>query len=210
VAISSLIKQTLEKHLNRETFLLLNGVNTKIFNNYEKREKPQTIGMVYYPDNKHKGMEDGFWIMEQLYRIYPSLKFQVAGEWKGRDFPSFVRFIDGNKKDNLINFYRSTDILIFPSKKEASPNPPMEAMASRCAVITTEVGGISDYTLPGKTAIVVPPGDREGLLKGVITLLDNNEYFREISEGGYKKIQEFSVEKQGEKLEQILLNILKR
>ncbi|MCM8761934.1 MAG: hypothetical protein NC905_05460 [Candidatus Omnitrophica bacterium] len=80
VAISSLIKQTLEKHLNREIFLLLNGVNTKIFNNYEKREKPQTIGMVYYPNNKHKGMEDGFWVMEQIHRSYPSLKFQVVGE----------------------------------------------------------------------------------------------------------------------------------
>ncbi|MCM8761935.1 MAG: glycosyltransferase [Candidatus Omnitrophica bacterium] len=101
-------------------------------------------------------------------------------------------------------------MLIFPSKKEASPNPPMEAMASRCTVVTTEVGGISDYTIPGKTAIVVSPGDKEGLLKGVLTLLENNDYFREISENGYKKIQEFSIEKQGEKLEQILLNILKR
>ncbi|MCX8082783.1 MAG: glycosyltransferase family 4 protein [bacterium] len=210
VAISSIVKQILEKQLKREIFLLLNGVNTGTFYNSIKRKEPKTIGMVYYPSNKYKGMKNGFWVMEQLYMRYPSLKFHVIGEWAEKDIPPFVKFIDGNTRDNLINFYKTTDILIFPSEKEASPNPPMEAMASRCAVVTTEVGGISDYTIPGKTAIVVKIGDREGLLRGVINLIENNEYFRTISEEGYKKIQDFSVEKQGEKLEQILFEILKR
>ncbi len=211
VAISSLVKQLLEERLKRDIFLLLNGVNTKIFSNPAQKEIPQTIGMLFYNKKPpHKGMEDGFWVMEELHRRYPSLRFQVAGEWKEKQIPSFVQFINGTYIKNLSNFYRTTDILIFPSKRDACPNPPMEAMASRCAVVTTDVGGISDYAVKGKTAIVVQPGDRGELLKGVITLLENNVYFREVSEEGYKKIQEFSVERQGEKLEKYFSGLVKQ
>jgi glycosyltransferase involved in cell wall biosynthesis len=153
-------------------------------------------------------MEDGFWVMEQLYKRYPYLKFKVIGEWRENWIPEFVEFYDGNKIENLVNFYRNTDIFIYTSKKDACPNPPMEAMACKCAVVTTEVGAIPDYTEKDKSAIVVRVGDREGILKGVINLIENNDYFRKISEEGYKKIQEFSIEKQGEKLEKFLLNLL--
>ena len=209
VANSSLIKQLLEERLGREVYLVVNGVNTKIFNNPFERKNPQTIGMFFYNKRpEHKGMEDGFWIMEQLHKRYPYLKFQVAGEWRERYIPLFVKFIDGRRIENLVNFYRSTDILIFPGKKDACPNPPMEAMACRCAVVTTEVGGISDYTVKDKSAIVVSPGDKEGILYGVMKLLENNDFFRQISEEGYKKIQEFSVEKQGEKLEKFFTELI--
>ncbi len=211
IANSSLVKKLLEERLRREIFLCVNSVNTKIFNNPLDREKIRTIGMFFYNKKpSHKGMEDGFWVMGELYKKYPYLKFQVCGEWREKYIPPFVKFIDGRYIENLVNFYRNTDILIFPGKKDACPNPPMEAMACKCAVVTTEVGGISDYTVKGKSAVVVNPGDREGLLKGVITLLENNEYFRKISEEGYKKIQEFSVEKQGEKLEKIFFHITEK
>lgn len=209
MANSSLIKDILERKLKREIFLIVNSVNTKIFNNPYKREYVKSIGMFFYNKRPpHKGMEDGFWVMEQLYRKYPHLKFQVVGEWKENWIPEFVKFYDGNKIENLVKFYRDTDIFIYSSKKDACPNPPLEAMATRCAVVTTEVGGVPDYTIPGKTAIVVKPGDRERILKGVITLIENNEYFRSISEEGYKKVQDFSVEKQGEKLEKFFESII--
>ena len=208
-ANSTLVKKLLEERLKREVFLLLNSVNTKIFNNPDKREKVKTIGMFFYNKKpKHKGMEDGFWVMEQLYKKYPYLKFKVIGEWRENWIPEFVEFYDGNKIENLINFYRNTDIFIYTSKKDACPNPPMEAMACKCALVTTEVGAIPDYTEKDKSAIVVNVGDREGILKGVINLVENNDYFKKISEEGYKKIQEFSIEKQGEKLEKFLYTII--
>jgi len=84
----------------------------------------------------------------------------------------------------------------------------MEAMACKCAVVTTEVGAIPDYTEKDKSVIVLNARDREGILKGVINSVENNDYFRKISEEGYKKIQEFSSEKQGEKLEKFLCTII--
>ncbi|MGC8977383.1 MAG: glycosyltransferase family 4 protein, partial [Candidatus Ratteibacteria bacterium] len=209
IAVSSLMKKILEERLKREIFLCVNSVNTNIFNNPVNREKPVSIGMFFYNKKPaHKGMEDGFYIMKDLKKLYPYLKFQVCGEWKERYIPDFVKFIDGRYIENLVNFYRTTDIFIFTSYKEACPNPPMEAMACKCAVVTTKVGGILDYIIPGKTAIVVEPGDKEGILKGVISLIENNEFFKKISNEGYRKIQDFSVENQGEKLEKILYNII--
>lgn len=211
ITVSTMMKKILEERLKREVFLLLNSVNTKIFNNPVNREKVKTIGMFFYNKKPgHKGMEDGFWVMEQLYKKCPYLKFQVCGEWRERYIPDFVKFIDGRYIENIINFYRKTDIFIFTGKKDACPNPPMEAMACKCAVVVTNVGGVSDYIIPNETGIVVEVGDKEGILKGVITLIENNEYFKAISEKGYKKIQEFSLEKQGERLENYLYYILKK
>lgn len=209
ITVSSLMKKILESRLKREVFLCLNSVNTNIFKNDYNREKPETVGMFFYNKKpSHKGMEDGFWVMEELYKRYPYLKFQVCGEWREKYVPSFVKFVDGRYIENLVNFYRTTDIFIFTSKKDACPNPPMEAMACKCAVVTTNVGGVPDYTVHGETAIVVEPGDKEGILKGVISLIENNEFFKKISNEGYKKIQQFSIEKQGEKLENYFLSIL--
>jgi len=211
IANSTLVKELLEERLKREVFLLVNSINTKIFNNQFQRKEVKSIGMFFYNKKPvHKGMEDGFWVIEQLHKKYPDLKFQIVGEWKEKWIPSFIKFFKGNRLENLINFYRTTDIFIYPSKNDACPNPPMEAMACKCAVVTTNVGGVSDYTISGETAIVVKPGDREGILKGVVSLIENNDFFKNISNGGYKKIQQFSVENQGEKLEKILYTIIKK
>ncbi|MCM8803865.1 MAG: glycosyltransferase family 4 protein [Candidatus Omnitrophica bacterium] len=210
ISVSTMIKKILEEKIKREVFLLVNSINTKIFNNPLNREKPEIIGMFFYNRKPiHKGIEEGFWVMEQLKRKYPYLKFQVCGEWKEGYIPDFVKFIDGRYIENLINFYRTTDIFIFTGKKDACPNPPMEAMACKCAVVTTNVGGILDYAIPNQTAIVVEPMDKEGILKGVISLIENNGFFRKISNEGYNYIQNFSVEKQGKKLEDYFLSILK-
>ena len=209
IANSSLVKKLLEERLKRKVFLLLNSVNTKIFNNQQERKKIKSIGMFFYNKKpKHKGMEDGLWVMKQIYKRYKNLKFQVVGEWKENYIPEFIRFYNGRKIENLVNFYRNTDIFIYPSKKDACPNPPMEAMACKCAVVTTNVGGVPDYAIPGETAIVVEPGDKEAILNGVISLIENNGLFKKISIEGYKKIQEFSIENQGEKLEKILYSII--
>lgn len=209
VANSSLVKKLLEERLKREVFLLLNGINTKIFNNPQERKEVKSIGMFFYNKKpKHKGMEDGFWVMKQIYKRYKNLKFQVVGEWKENYIPEFIRFYNGRKIENLVNFYRNTDIFIYTSKKDACPNPPMEAMACKCAVVTTNVGGISDYTISGETALIVEPGDKEAILNYVISLIENNEFFKKISIEGYRKIQEFSVENQGKKLEKILCCVI--
>jgi len=70
------------------------------------------------------------------------------------------------------------------------------------------VGGMTDFTVPGKTALVVPPGRPELLAEKVITLIENPQMLKEIALAGYQKVQDFTVEKQTAGLEGILQNLL--
>ena len=67
----------------------------------------------------------------------------------------------------------------------------MEAMACRCALVTSDTGGCLDYAINGKTALVSPPQDIEGLSENIIRLLDDNKLMESISQKGHEKISEF-------------------
>src|SRR5262249_59898073 len=80
------------------------------------------------------------------------------------------------------------------SGHEGSPPPPMEAMACRCAVVTTNVG-TEDYLVPGETALVVPPRDAEAIADAVLTLLDDRRRLQAVAEGGHRHIRTFTWER---------------
>ena len=67
----------------------------------------------------------------------------------------------------------------------------MEAMACRCALVTSDTGGCLDYAINGKTALVSPSRDIEGLSENIIRLLDDKKLLESISQNGHEKISEF-------------------
>src|SRR5437773_6196523 len=70
----------------------------------------------------------------------------------------------------------------------------MEAMACRCAVVTTNVG-TEDYLVPGETALVVPPRDAEAIADAILTLLDDRRRLQAVAEAGHRHIRTFTWER---------------
>ena len=82
--------------------------------------------------------------------------------------------------------------------------PPMEAMACKCAVATTDVGAVREYTIPEETALVSPPRRPDLLAENIIRLVKNERLRQQISEAGYRYIvSNFSWDKATKLLEQI-------
>ena len=79
----------------------------------------------------------------------------------------------------------------------------MEAMACKCAVVATDVGGIPDYAIKGKTALICEPKDINTMTKHVIGLLDNPDQLMKFSRAGYKHIKQFTWERAVSKLERV-------
>lgn len=69
----------------------------------------------------------------------------------------------------MAEFYRRCDIFVLPSRMEAFPLPPLEAMACGCAVVSTACGGVEDYAENGVNCLLVPPGDPASLAAAVWT-----------------------------------------
>ncbi|MFH0796816.1 MAG: glycosyltransferase family 4 protein [Candidatus Omnitrophota bacterium] len=205
------IASRLQKHLSRKfperkVHLLVNGINLKQFSNPDKIFKPaEVVGMVFYQKRPaHKGLEDGIQAFETVKKNYPHLNLRMVGERRERWLPSYVEFWDGNNQENVVKFYRSLDVFLYPSRLDACPLPPMEALACKCGLVTTDVSGISDFTVPGETALVSPAGAPDALTRNLAYLAGAPDQLRRLSLAGYEKIKEFSYENQAKKLEEIL------
>lgn len=82
--------------------------------------------------------------------------------------------------------------------------PPMEAMACKFAGVTTNIGAVPDYTIPGKTALVSPTHCPESLAENIIELIENEKLRKQISENGYRHIvKNFTWSKAPDELEEV-------
>lgn len=95
-----------------------------------------------------------------------------------------------------------------PSWQEGCQLPPMEAMACKCAVVTTNVGGIPDYAVAGQTALISDPRDPQALAQNIIRLLDYEAELMRISHAGYQHIKHFTWERATDKLQQVLASLV--
>ncbi len=187
-----------------------NGVDCDFFSPGERKyEKPESVGMVFYSGKNatHKGMDIGFDVMKKINKRFPEIRFIVAGLKKDGYIPDFIEFINGRNSENMRLFYRKTDILLFPSFEDASPNPPMEAMACGCALVTTDVGGIRDFARQNESALICKPGDVDGLTESITYLIENPDIWKNIAFNGCKEIRKFDYSNQTRILEYIFYEI---
>ena len=77
-----------------------------------------------------------------------------------------VRFL-GWRRD-LPAIYADTDLLVVSSDNEGTPVAAIEAMAARCPVVATRVGGVPDLISDRESGLVVSPGEPETLAHALI------------------------------------------
>lgn len=171
------------------------------YNNHKGYNSPPRIGMLYH-DLPWKGVVDGLRAFESAQKERPGIQLIMFGAMRRpRDIPDYVEYHARPLEEELRRIYCSCDIWLCPSWAEGCHMPPMEAMACKCAVVTTDVGGIRDYAVPGQTALVSPPKEPEALARNLLRLLDDEEKLRRISIAGHERIQGFTWEKATRQLE---------
>ena len=77
-------------------------------------------------------------------------------------------------------------------------------MACGCAVVSTDNGGIRDFTVQGKTALLSPPKNPKLLAQNLIQLLKDDSLRIQIARAAYSYIQKFSWEKSVNQMESLL------
>jgi len=101
-------------------------------------------------------------------------------------------------------------LFILPSLWEGTPNVLLEAMAARKPVIATEVGGIPEVVVHGRTGILVPPEDSDALANAIKNLLKDKLKAEEMGKAGRLRVEEhFTIAGMLKKTEKLYQRILK-
>ncbi|MFP4303501.1 MAG: glycosyltransferase family 4 protein [Rhodosalinus sp.] len=93
------------------------------------------------------------------------------------------------------------DIFVLPSFAEGLPVVLMEALAARCAVVTTRIAGIPELVRDGETGLIVPPGEAGALAGALGRLLDDAPLRQRLAEAGRAAVEaEFNLAHEPAKL----------
>lgn len=80
-----------------------------------------------------------------------------------------VRFLGHVPQQELPMWYRSADMYVLSSNFDNAPNALLEAMASGLPIVSTDVGGVSEYLRDGVNGRLVPPNDAEAMAHAMLT-----------------------------------------
>ncbi|MEO6167008.1 MAG: glycosyltransferase, partial [Chitinophagales bacterium] len=89
-------------------------------------------------------------------------------------FTSWIREVD--------EVYAGADIVALTSLNEGTPVSLIEAQAAGKPIVTTDVGGITDIVVPGKTAFVVAANDEQEFSRKLLQLVENDELRKSLSD----------------------------
>jgi glycosyltransferase involved in cell wall biosynthesis len=107
--------------------------------------------------------------------------------------------LTGHLTDSEIqSLYEEADVFVYPSLYEGFGLPVLEAMASGCPVIASNVSSLPEMV--GDAGLLVDPRDVEALAQAMSTVLENDELKRQMSRKGIAQAQKFSWEKAGAEL----------
>ena len=107
-----------------------------------------------------------------------------------------IRFLGSLSQGELAKLYRSARVMVVPSLSEGLSRVVWEAMASGLPVVASNVGGIPDLVVEGKTGFLVPARDEEALGERILWLLEHPEKAVAMGATGRKAVQSrFSTER---------------
>ena len=110
-----------------------------------------------------------------------------------------VSFAGQLTRDQLTRADAEAEVAVFPSVRAASgdqdglPVALLEAMASGCAVVVSDLPGLAEAVEPEVSSIVVPTGDVEALTAALTRLIGDRRLAAELGSAAAIRAQRFDV-----------------
>jgi glycosyltransferase involved in cell wall biosynthesis len=187
-----------------------NGVETSRFDKLEGQDFSRFRNMYALPSEQilfsvgrlvfEKGLHVLVRAMPLILAQEPSAKIVVAG--KGPELDSlrslawssgvgekvlFTGFISDDDRDRL---FKSANCAVFPSLYEPFGIVALEAMAAKCPVVVSKVGGLQDVVQHAETGITVYGDDIGSLAWGILHTLQHPEWAAARVKNAYKVVRE--------------------
>lgn len=120
------------------------------------------------------------------------LRSDLECQTKQLELTDKVHFL-GYRKD-LPTIYADLDMVVLSSLNEGTPVSIIEAMASGCIVVSTDVGGVSSLIRDNETGFLVPPKDPKALAKGIATAIEQRSLWKQMTKTAQEEtLQRFHI-----------------
>jgi glycosyltransferase involved in cell wall biosynthesis len=154
-----------------------NGIDLELFHAPPRGRRPRpTVGILYGSDPV-KGFDVAWKALESVRGRLPDLEIhaiststpppELAGDLA-------CHFHRTPPQETLREIYANCDAWLVASRSEGFHLPPHEAMACRCPVVSTRVGGPMDMIVEGVNGYLVEPGDAAGLADRLLRVLESS------------------------------------
>jgi glycosyltransferase involved in cell wall biosynthesis len=175
IAISRWLVDILRERYGAEDVdLVPNSVDTAQFHAPPRgRAARPTVGFFYSP-KPFKGLPDAVRAVAVARARFPDLRvvtFGAAPLSPDAGLPPDTEHHRRPPQDSIRDIYAQCDVWLCSSLAEGFGLPPLEAMACRCPVVSTRVGGPTDLVREGVNGHLVDVGDAQALGARLIDVL---------------------------------------
>ncbi len=117
-----------------------------------------------------------------------SLNIPFADNETAQQQPVTLTFTSWIKKVDEV--YAGLDVVALSSLNEGTPVSLIEAQAANKPIVTTNVGGVADVTIPNQTALLSPSKDVDAFAQNLLQLVDNKEFRLQMGKEGYDFVKQ--------------------
>lgn len=208
IVVSHWLYKMIQTFHHKNPYIVENGIKLPGGVYKDSAKRPLTILMPYRHE-EWKGTGDGLLALEEVHKKYPECRYQVYGWDVGDDLPKWIeRYSDPTDRQVNELLYQA-DIFLNPTTIEGFGLPSLEAMARMCAVVTTNVGAVPEYTDHGFYAFLAEPYDVNRMAECVITLIEDDRLRRGIQTLAYEASKNWSFDKAAKRFEACLEGLVK-
>jgi glycosyltransferase involved in cell wall biosynthesis len=200
IANSSWLQSVIKEKHQQVVPFSNNGLEISDFNPMNKLSLSDGVIRIitYSRPEQWKGFADAVQAMARIKNIYKEkVEWHVFGYLhqnlnESNEFAPY-KFHQKLSFKELAELYATSDIALCASWYESFPLPPLEAMASGTAVITTDMG-TEDYAFDQKNSLVVKARDIDGMVNAILKLINHKNFRENLAQEGRKTAEKFNWE----------------
>ncbi|MFT5705980.1 MAG: glycosyltransferase involved in cell wall biosynthesis [Oceanospirillaceae bacterium] len=201
----------------KKCIVIPNSLESQWYKPFVKGAVSSKLRKVLFLSNflSEKGIFQSLEAMLLLYQDGQSFEFYIAGNGSKENVEKVNAYIDkcpslkmigpiyGSDK---IDLYRDSDIFLFPTiyKQEAFPLVILEALSSKCVVVSCSTGAIPEILNDGISGVLLKDNNVATIYEAIKTLFDNDEMMSTLSNNGFAR----SLEYKADSIEETLLNVI--
>jgi glycosyltransferase involved in cell wall biosynthesis len=197
IAVSQwLVDLAREKFGDKVVSHVPNGVDLNQFHAVPRGKRPvPTVGLLHH-NSPLKGCGTSIKALQLVAKEMPSLRVVSFGADHPAlqlRLPRFAEFHYRPPQEKLRDLYAQCDVWLCGSNVEGFHLPPLEAMACRCPVVSTRVGGPLDIIEEGVNGHLVDIKDADALADHIVRVLNLHEdQWQRMSDAAYRTATGFS------------------